>query len=341
MERNEFNGLAHIELISHLSPIDGCDNIELARVLGWNVIVQKGFTVGDMAIFIEIDSILPVENPVFTFLGGKRIKTKKMKGVISQGIVFPCSILPPEITPTVGLDVTQALNLTKYDPEVTPQSNGRVFTESQAPYPSFIIKTDENRIQNVGRMVTEYGNEIFYITEKYDGTSCTMFRKDDTIGVCSRNLMLKEFTSTGETNHYWEMYRKYNFDKVFAENDNLVIQGEIVGNGIQNNKYKYDNKDFYIFNIIDLNGYRRYTLDEMVALLIKYNLKMVAVLNESFTLPSENLVDEMVKLSVGQSVLNPNTKREGIVVRSHKTDLPIGQVSFKVINPEFLIKYDC
>lgn len=341
MERNEFQGLASIRSVSHVSPIDGCDNIHLIRVDGWNVIATKDINVGDMIVYCEIDSILPKENPNFAFLDGKRIKTKKMKGVISQGIVFPLSVLPPEITPVIGLDVTQILGITKYESESDKESNGRCYTESQAPFPSFIIKTDENRVQNVGRMISEYSDETFYITEKYDGTSCTMFKKGDTDGVCSRNLMVKEFTSSGETNHYWEMYRKYNFDKIFNENNNLVIQGEIVGNGIQNNKYKFDEKHFYIFNIIDLNGYRRYTLDEMVSFTNKYNLKMVAVLNDNFTLPTEeNIVDEMVKLSIGQSVLNTNTKREGIVVRSHKTDLPIGQVSFKVINPEFLLKYE-
>lgn len=344
MERNEFQGLGSIRTVSHVSPIDGCDNIHLIRVDGWNVIATKDINVGDMIVYCEIDSILPKENPNFTFLDGKRIKTKKMKGVVSQGIAFPLSVLPPEVTPEVGLDVTQVLGITKYESESDAEGNRGGRTESETPFPSFIIKTDENRIQNQGRMLQEILplNLSFYVTEKLDGTSCTIYKKNGVIGVCSRNLQVKEFTSSGETNHYWGAYRQYNFDKILEKLDNIVIQGEIVGIGIQNNKYKKSDKELFVFNIIDLeNGYRKYDFIEIDKFCDIHNLKHVPILDGNFKLSSENTIDEMVKLSIGQSVLNPNTKREGIVVRSHKTDLPQGQISFKVINPEFLIKYDC
>src|SRR5512133_1532260 len=88
--------LASIQKIVSLTPIEGADKIEVATVLGWNVVVKKGdFKVGDACVYIEIDSILP-DRPEFEFLRERkfRIKTIRLKGQVSQGICFPLSILP-------------------------------------------------------------------------------------------------------------------------------------------------------------------------------------------------------------------------------------------------------
>lgn len=88
--------LASIQRITNLAPIEGKDRIELAFVGGWQLIVQKGqFEVGDLCVYIEIDSVLP-EREEFEFMRryNFRVKTIKIGGVISQGICFPLSILP-------------------------------------------------------------------------------------------------------------------------------------------------------------------------------------------------------------------------------------------------------
>ena len=102
--------------------IEGADRIQLASVLGWKCIVKKGeFKAGDLAVYIEIDSILP-EWPEFEFLREKkfRIKTWKLNkfGVISQGILFPVDILPAYDSrnpPKEDDDVTKILGVTKYE----------------------------------------------------------------------------------------------------------------------------------------------------------------------------------------------------------------------------------
>lgn len=86
--------LAHVEIITALSSIEGADFLELAQVLGWQCVVKKGeFQVGDKIIFCEIDSVLP-ELPEYEFLRkyNFRIKTQKLRGVISQGLVLPINI---------------------------------------------------------------------------------------------------------------------------------------------------------------------------------------------------------------------------------------------------------
>lgn len=164
--------LAHIEEINSIMPIEGKDRIVLATVLGWTVIVQKDFNVGDKVVFAEIDSVFP-EKPEFEFLRSKkfRIKTMKMAGVISQGIVFPLSILP-EGEYNIGDDVTDILGITQYEPTMDKEETDiesaktsvkkypeflmrmawfrkLVLPKKQAKgFPSFISKTDEVRCLN-------------------------------------------------------------------------------------------------------------------------------------------------------------------------------------------------
>src|SRR5271157_945626 len=125
--------LAYIETIKNLRPIEGADKIETAIILGWEVVVKRGeFSIGDKVVYCEIDSILP-DLPPFEFLRAKkfRIRTIKLKSQISQGIAFPLSVIN-EVTPSfditklnVGDDVTELLQITKYDPEaesdITPE----------------------------------------------------------------------------------------------------------------------------------------------------------------------------------------------------------------------------
>lgn len=183
--------LAHIEEINSIIPIEGKDRIVLATVLGWTVIVQKDFKVGDKVVFAEIDSVFP-DKPEFEFLRNKkfRIKTMKMAGVISQGIVFPLSILP-EGEYNIGDDVTDILGITQYEPTMDKEEMDTesiktpvkkypeflmrmswfrklVLPKKQAKgFPSFISKTDETRIQNAPFYLNMDCNWI--ATEKVDG----------------------------------------------------------------------------------------------------------------------------------------------------------------------------
>ena len=118
--------LAKIAVIQTLRPIEGKDRIELATVENYPVIVGKNeFQVGDLVVFCEYDTILPVR-PEFEFLRkrcwsegfqGFRIKNMKMSGEYSSGIVFNTSILPESTKVKEGVDVTEILGVQKYDVE--------------------------------------------------------------------------------------------------------------------------------------------------------------------------------------------------------------------------------
>ncbi len=334
--------LASIQIIKDLQPIAGADLIERATVLGWQLVVKKGeFQVGDYCVYCEIDSILP-EKPAFEFLRPRhfRIKTAKMKGQISQGIAFPLSILDEydDVTIAEGVDVTDLIGVTLYEPPLPTDMKGQV----KGHFPNFIPKTDETRIQSVPQVLTrpEHQGLTCYISEKLDGTSATYYLREGEFGVCSRNLELLET----DTNVHWLAARN---DEVEAKlravslGRALALQGEVIGPGVQANRYNQPRHQLWLYNVfnIDTQTYLNYT--EFITLAQEMGLRTVPILDEAYPLGQDD-VSGLVALSEGKSVVNPKLPREGIVVRPHveATDPELGRLSFKVINPRFLLKFE-
>lgn len=206
--------LASIQKIEKLQPIESADSIELATVLGWNVVVKKGeFNVGDLVVYCEIDSVLP-DKPEFSFLRdrGMRIKTIKLKGQISQGICFPLSIL-------LDADVTDILEIKKYEPLIPECVSGVM----KSTFPSFIPKTDETRVQVLKKTLEQYAGSLCYVAEKIDGSSATYFIKNGEFGVCSRNMELSE-----SENSYWKIAEKFDIEnKLRSLGLDIAIQGDL------------------------------------------------------------------------------------------------------------------
>lgn len=340
--------LASIQTIISLTPIAGADKIELAKVLGWNVVVQKGlYQVGDKVIYCEVDSLCP-DKPEFEFLKprGMRVRTIRLKGQISQGICFPLSILS-SLDPTPDLrafciddDVTDLLGIVKYEPPVPANLGGT----AKGSFPSFLCKTDETRVQVLQPVLDKYKGTACYVMEKLDGSSATYFIRDGVFGVCSRNL---ELTET-EGNTFWKVAREFDIEnKLRSLGYNCAIQGELIGEGIQDNKYKLKGHAICFFSVFDIDKYEYAGYEKFVNTIKDLGLHIVPIVSkEAYFL--ENDIDSLVKKSIGKSALNPNVWREGIVIRpvdetiDHEVSnghLHKDRVSFKAINPEFLIEY--
>jgi RNA ligase (TIGR02306 family) len=329
--------LAHIEVVEDLTSIDGADKIETAKILGWHVVVKKGeFKTGDPVIYVEIDSILP-NKPEFEFMRERkfRVRTVRLKGQISQGICFHPSIL--KTNHHVGDDVTKEIGITKLEPIIPAHLAGKIIGQ----FPSFIQKTDEIRVQNIPNVIKRLAGIECYITEKVDGTSFTAFVKDGVFGVCSRNLQLAET----EGNAHWEIAKKNNLEeKMKALNRNISIQGEIIGASIQNNHFHLRERKLLVFNAFDIDKYQYFDFEQLKEIALKLGLEMVPILNENYKLEGD--VDALVKMATRKSVLDSALLLEGIVIRSKKEMMDMemaknfgsGRVSFKVLNPEYLLK---
>ena len=348
--------LASIQTVTSIEAIPNADAIERFRVLGWWIVGKKGqVRAGDRVVYCEIDSLLP-ERPEFEFLrsnsfkpalmdgdtliqpAGFRIKTIKLRGQVSQGICFPLTILPPDGTYEVGDDVTDRLGIIKYEPPAPVGMSGRV----RGPFPGFLPRTDETRIQVLEPVLQQYRGQTFFITEKLDGTSFTAFLRDDQFGLCSRNLWLDEsdssilFVRLAQTLNLPEKLRRIR--------DNIgiqpAIQGEVIGPGIQKNKYGLGHVDLRVFSVIDIDRSSLVDRDIMLSALERAGLTSVPQLGE---IVLNHTIDELVEIAIGRSQLNTNAHREGLVFRPAQEiqdATPGGRLSFKVINPQFLLKYD-
>lgn len=174
-----------------------------------------------------------------------------------------------------------------------------------------------------------------YFAEKLDGSSVTYFVKDGVFGVCSRNLELIETPD----NTLWRLARELQIEeKLMALNGNYALQGEIIGEGIQSNKYKLKGQQVFFFSVFDIDAYQFFGYDDFVAMINRLGLTTVPVLESNYVL--SNSIEELVNKTIGKSMLY-NADREGIVIRplAEKTDMT-GRVSFKAINLEFLLKYE-
>jgi RNA ligase (TIGR02306 family) len=335
--------LASIRKISDIQPIEGADMIELVIVDGWKVVVAKnvGHKLGDLVIYCEIDSFLPIREE-FEFLRkssykkmvdgteGFRLRTIKLRGQVSQGLILPISVLNPTDTniyvePFEGLDVTEMLEIVKYEPPVPAELAGKV----KGLFPSFLRKTDEERIQNLTLEYEGWKNSDkgFYVTEKLDGSSATFYFKDGEFGVCSRNLELLET----EGNTFWKVARELKLEEWLTSQDvNYSIQGELIGESVQGNPYKIKGQTVRFFNAFNIDTQEYLGLEEFELLISSMGLKSVPILDREFTLP--DTIDELLKYADSKSVLNSNFDREGVVIRSVDR-----KISFKVISNKFLL----
>ena len=348
--------LASIQTVNTAEPIPNADAIEKVRVLGWWVVVKKGeFKPGDKVVYCEIDALLP-ERPEFEFLrpssfkpaqtdasgavtlaAGFRIKTVKLRGQVSQGICFPLSLLPPGTPTDDDTDVTEAFAVRKWEPPQTVGMGGRV----KGSFPGFLPKTDETRVQVLEKVIERHRGLTFYVTEKLDGTSFTAFIREGEFGVCSRNMLLD---TTDEASILVRVANRLGLEERLralgaARGFEVAVQGEVIGPGVQQNKYALPEVTLRVFNVFDVTAYRFLNHADMLAAVAEMGLDAVPQLG---TVVLNHSVDELVALSEGTSVLNAKAQREGIVLRplAEVEDPYLGRLSFKAINPKFLLKYD-
>lgn len=209
-------------------------------------------------------------------------------------------------------------------------------------FPSWIVKTDENRIENCPFYLES--NEEWVQTEKIDGTSCTyavdrMKRGKNKFKfvVCSRNVRQADRDQEyyHDSNIYWELSDKYNIEKVLTDYaiannyDRVVLQGEATGS-VQGNPYKLKDNRLFVFNLV-VEGIRKGT-QEMAKFCEENSLEHVPIINEHYKTP--DTMEEIKLQADGFSIINPNVKREGFVYRSLD-----GQRSFKNVSREYLLKH--
>lgn len=150
--------------------------------------------------------------------------------------------------------------------------------------------------------------------------------------VCSRNL-----TTNNKNSLYWKIAKKYNIEQILKENQTLTIQCEQGDTKVQGNKYGITEPTMWVFNIIDHEKNYHYSYREMLSFCTPKGLPIVPRVSQDYLKNYGSTVQELVEFSKSKSVL-ADIPREGIVVRCIENGKKL--LSFKVINPDFLLKYN-
>lgn len=353
--------LACIKRIDSIEPIDGADAIELAVLGGWKTVVKKNeYKVGDLAVYCEVDSWIPTELAPFLTKGkeprefegvkGERLRTVKLRGALSQGLLLPipenwiyvgdrndATAIRSEngfinygytIAYKEGSDVTEKLGIKKWERPMNAQLAGM----ARGNFPSFIPKTDQERCQN---MVKEINAAIdaglkFEVTEKLEGSSMTCYLHQGVFGVCSRNLDLKET----EGNTFWQVARSDRIEekmRAVDENWDFAIQGELIGPGIQGNIYKLSKPEFRVFDVYNIQQGKYLDPANRRGLIERMGLKHVPVMHNEFSLLP---VPELLAFADGKSVIGDinGPLREGYVFKETQ-----GNMSLKAVSNLYLL----
>lgn len=271
--------LTSIETISEISPIENADRIEKVTILGWSCIVRKGlYSVGDTVIFVFPDTLVPKRFLDNSYEGKDRVRlrTVKMRGHFSAGLVLPLSVLDGSINVSLGDDVADHLNITKYEAPVDVTIEG----DSVGSFPSFIIsKTDEDNARSNPEAIKELescymGNLV--LTTKWDGRSSTYIWTDGKLRCCSRSLEKKE----GECIE-WRMARKYELQEKFSNMEgNWAIQSEACGIRVQKNLMGLKENEIRVFHVKNLDTGEFFTPYKVEEFCNTYNLPYVGIISE-------------------------------------------------------------
>ena len=378
--------LAYVVKVDEIRPIEGADRVEVAIVNGWHIMVRKDqFKPGDLAVYFEIDSKVPAEEP-FMFLEPKhfKIKTQKyFKGtVISQGLLMGFEdfgwekdayklgdFLTQKLKVTYAVEEDNARKASSVDKyKKMAQRHGKLFShqpfrwlmrrtwgkkilflffgktsDKKTGWPTWVAKTDEERVEN---MPWIFDNKSpFVATEKIDGTSTTFTMKRGKFGkndfyVCSRNVVFDKPDKNCfyDTNVYIEMAEKYDIEKILESIltddptlDWVTLQGETYGAGIQKRDYGLKEHRFAGFNFITSKE-GRWDSVRAAKFMTQYNIPWVPILDENYILP--DTIEELRAFSHSEGSRIDGVIKEGIVFRSQD-----GSMSFKCVDPEFLMKY--
>jgi RNA ligase (TIGR02306 family) len=328
--------LVTIRRVEAVTRISNSDFLEVAHILGWKCVVKKGeFKAQDLGVYFEVDSFLPIE-PRYEFLrsssfrdnedngAGFRIKTVKMRGELSQGLLLPLQAFRELEGFREGDDVTERLGVKKWYTPETSAVGGTIIGDLPYGIPS----SDEIRIQSAPKLIETLRGKPYYITTKMDGASGIVYYIDGKIGCCSRNKEIKD----EEQALYWAAVYKYGLkEKLARYGKNIVLTGEICGPGIQKNRLRIREREWYVFDVQDWDSGAYFSYGDAVKTCAGLGLCTVPLeeRGEEFAYSMEDLLEK------ARGKYPSGLDKEGIVVRH--TIYP-KSISFKVLNNDALLK---
>ena len=325
--------MASIQRIWDVEKHPNADSLDLVRVMGRRCVAKLGeFKKYDLCVYIEIDGVCPKDDERFAFLASSnwKVKTKRLRGEISQGVALPLSLFGwTDADVTLEQDVSDKLGVKLFENYETFNA-----TEAKGGFPGFIRKTDQERVQNLSLKTFENYSELEWEkTEKLEGSSGTFFLRDSEYFACSRNLVMRLIDGSR-----WKLFtEKYDLEnKLKTYGKNIALQGECIGPGIQGNIYKLKELEFRIFDVFDIDAQRYVNPPERWKILEDLGLMHIHVpILDNAAKFNGKTKDDLLLEADGQSVLG-NSLREGIVWKC----VTNGDYHFKTVSNKYLLKHD-
>jgi RNA ligase (TIGR02306 family) len=320
---------------------DSLDIISFNEI-GWIVIDRLGVRkTGEKVCYIPVDAMVPIKRREFSFLesnamstGYARIKTLKLRGVVSQGL-----IIDAPLKSNVGDDFNDYLEVVKYE----PPPEALMDTQGGVPLPGWLTKADAERYQNAVNQVEPYRNDSDWVASvKYDGTSaCVGVDYEEEEGkrrfIGSHRLMLTKETFYHHVAKSQDLLRKIELIGIELGAKQICLQGEICGPKIQKNRMGLPNMQFFAFDIFMVKDgfcdYLDYGL--FLSLCTKYQIQTVPIIKSDKLPPLYEALDYANKLKY------PNDyPAEGIVfVKVPATNIHgFGRAKVKIISQEYELK---
>ena len=386
--------MASVQEIARLSPIENSDFLEVAMMkdLGWKVVVKKGeFKVGDKVVYFEIDSAIDANylpdpllflrdkgikklftgrTPDTSAFSGEyvRIKTIKLRGQISQGLIVPLSAFSAALNArdlSVGSDLTQELGVEVWDRlcewyDERSQLGPRAQCHQAGSFPSDVPKTDEIRIESLMEYFSdpEMTNAVWECTEKNDGSSQTLFYRplvwpDDPMRIASRKFLLKD---DGFSDDWFNVLKEIGWDKLRArfemiykngfeyvddltkqivslpKEHELAIQGEHIGARFNGNKDRNKEDHFRVFRIFDITDQKFVTPNCRYEICRILGLEHVKVIETCKIFDKCKTIDDFENYVTRKS--DNGNQIEGVVFKR----VDNGEISFKKVSAKYCLQ---
>ena len=341
----------------HMHP--NADAIELADVLGWRVVVKKDeFKVGELVLYYRIDAILPQENPDYAFLGGKALKTKKIRGELSQGLCGPLAwaswhgVDPATLSAGAeGRDLTAEFSR---DGKLGKREDDEGGNEGGASsiLPFGVPKTREARVQDCPRIIREMVGKPVVMTRKEDGTSFTVIHCQGETALCSRTQHLEAVRgglqdasdlSSHDKNvaHYLAIEHELGLRaKLAATGLDLALQGEVCGPKINGNRMKLDKLIFRAYKVWDIKQRAYWSRKRTELFLAPMGIEMVPIVWRGiFTAERASVAALLAEAEQVHYDGQEDILGEGFVCMTDSDDGVLHH-SFKVISNEYLLAHD-
>lgn len=306
------NKLASIQKIHSIVPHPNpeVERLEVGKIMEWPVVIPKGqYHENELVIFIEIDSIVPKENPYFSFMERQkyRIWNARFKGASSSGLVCPISILSKDKIYSDGMDITLELGVTKYERPLDFTACG----DAVGGFPTNLISIsdEDNMLSNSSALEELEGKEV-YISQKADGSSTTFIFNNAEFKACSRRLEVKEGTGFP-----WMGVTKYDIkNKLISLNRNIAIQAEAIGPKLNGNSMELKELELKVFRIKDLDTKQILGLNDLQSICNQLGLPTVDII-DAFKFNKEmHTVEYFRKLADSQKWKSNGKDGEGIVI---------------------------